>query len=136
MPKSTATRNDVLLKIFHDIDFSWDAITAISVALHTADPGIGGTQSTSEATYGGYARQSILRDATGWDVVGNAASNDDLFQFPVCSSGSNTITHVSLGINVSGAVQIIYSGALNVALAVSAPIQPQFAAGALVASET
>ena len=136
MPKSTATRNDVLAKIFQDVDFPWDAITVISIALHTADPGIGGNQSTSEATYTSYTRISAARDATGWDVVGNAASNDDLLQFPQCTGGSNVITHVSLGVNVSGATQIIYSGALNSSLTVSNLITPQFAANALQATET
>jgi hypothetical protein len=77
----------------------------------------------------------VARDATGWDVSGNSASNDDLIQFPQCTSGSETITHVAIGTAVSGAGQILYSGALSASLAVSSGIQPQFAANALVCQE-
>lgn len=136
MPKSNTTRTDVLAKILQDVDFSWDAVTDLYIALHTADPGAAGTQATSEATYGGYARVAIARTAAGWDVVANVGSNDDLFQFPQCASGSNTLTHVSIGIASSGATQILASGSLTVSLAVSAPIQPQFAANALQWTET
>jgi len=77
----------------------------------------------------------VARDATGWDVVGNQASNDDLLQFAQCGVGSATITHVSIGTSLAGAGQILYKGELNDPLAVANLIQPQFAAGALVVTE-
>jgi hypothetical protein len=135
MSKGNTTENDVLLKIFQATELSWDANTYLYVALHTGDPGEGGSQTTSECTYGSYARQAVARDATGWDVVGNEASNDDLIQFPQCTSGSETITYVSVGTATSGAGQILYSGALTSSLAVSTGIQPQFAVGALTITE-
>lgn len=135
MTKGNTTENDVLLKIFHDIDYSWDANTLLYLALHTADPGEGGAQNTTEATYTSYARISVARDATGWDISGNTASNDDLLQFPQCTGGSSTITHVSIGTAASGAGQILYSGALSASLAVTNLIQPQFAANALQIQE-
>ena len=135
MSKGNTTENDVLIKIFQATELSWDANTNLYIALHTGDPGEGGSQTTSEATYGSYARVTVARDATGWDVSGNQASNDDLLQFPQCSSGSNTITYVSIGTSVSGAGQILYSGALNSSVAVSSGIQPQFAANALTITE-
>jgi len=133
--KGNTTENDILLKVFQATELSWDGNTNLYVALHTADPGEAGNQQTSEATYTSYARVTVARDATGWDVVGNQASNDDLLQFPQCTGGSNTITHVSIGTAVSGAGQIIYSGALNASLDVSNLIQPQFAANALTITE-
>lgn len=135
MSKGNTTENDILLKVFQATELSWDGNTNLYVALHTADPGEAGNQQTSEATYTSYARVTVARDATGWDVVGNQASNDDLLQFPQCTGGSNTITHVSIGTAVSGAGQIIYSGALNASLDVSNLIQPQFAANALTITE-
>lgn len=135
MSKSNTTENDVLLKIFQATELSWDANTDLYLALHTADPGEAGNQTTSEATYTSYARVAVARSAAGWDVVGNAASNDDLLQFPQCTGGSNTITHISIGTASSGAGQILYSGALNASLAVANLIQPQLAAGALIVTE-
>lgn len=135
MSKSNTTENDVLLKIFQATELSWDANTDLYIALHTADPGEAGTQTTSEATFTSYARVTVARSAAGWDVVGNTASNDDLLQFPQCTGGSNVITHVSIGTTLAAAGQIIYSGALSASLTVSNLIQPQFAIGALQITE-
>jgi hypothetical protein len=133
MSKGNTTENDVISAIFHGTAFSWDAETDLDIHLHTGDPGEGGTSATSECTYGSYALVTVQRDATGWDVSGNTASNDDIIQFPQCTSGSETITHVS--ITPGNSTQILYSGALSSSLAVSAGIQPQFAAGALTITE-
>jgi hypothetical protein len=135
MSKGNTTENDVLTKIFQATEFSWDGNTNLYISLHTADPGEGGSQTTSECAYGSYARQAVARDATGWDVSGNQASNDDLIQFPEATSGSETITHVAIGTASSGAGQILYSGALNSSRSVSTGIQPQFAANALTITE-
>jgi hypothetical protein len=133
--KSNTTENDVLLKLFQAVELSWDAGATLYISLHTGDPGEAGVQTTSECAYGSYARQAVARDATGWDVAGNVASNDDLIQFPQCTSGSETITHVGIGTTLAAGGQLIYSGALSAALAVSSGIQPQFAIGALTITE-
>jgi len=133
MSKGNTTENDVIAAIFHGTAFSWDAETDLDIHLHTADPGEGGTSATNECAYGSYALVTVLRDATGWDVAGNQASNDDLIQFPQCGASGNTVTHVGIGTALSG--EILYSGALNSPLAVSNGIQPQFAAGALSIQE-
>lgn len=135
MSKSNAAENDVLAKVFQDTDFSWDAGAILYVSLHTADPGEAGDQTTSECAYGSYARVAVARDATGWDVVGNQASNDDLLQFPTASSGTETVTHVGIGTDASGAGRLLYSGALNSSIPVQTGIQPQFAANALTITE-
>ena len=134
MSKGNTTENDVIKKLFHATELSWDAETDLDIHLHTADPLDAGVSTDSEADYGSYALQTVLRDATGWDVAGNQASNDDQIAFPTCTSGSNTITHVS--ITPGNSTQILYSGALTGgSLVVSSGIQPQFAAGALVVTE-
>lgn len=135
MSKGNTTENDVLLKIFQGVELSWNGNTNLYVALHTADPGEGGSQTTSECAYGSYARQTIARSAGGWDVAGNQAGNHSLIQFPQCTSGSEVATHVSVGTAISGAGQILYSGPLSSSLAISGGIQPQFAAGALIITE-
>lgn len=135
MSKSNATETDVLNEFFNAVALPWNAITDLYVALHTADPGEAGNQTTNEATYTSYARVAVARTGVGWTVAGNTAENAALFQFPQCTGGTNTITHVSIGTLASGAGQILYSGALNSSLAVANLIQPQFAAGDLVTTE-
>jgi hypothetical protein len=131
MSKGNTTENDVLALIFNATALSWNANTNLYLALHTGDPGEGGSQTTSEATYTSYARVTVARSGVGWTVSGNTASNAALLQFPQCTGGSSTVTHVSIGTAASGAGQILYSGALSASLAVTNLIQPQFAANNL-----
>lgn len=133
MSKSNTTETDMLAKIFKATAITWDAVTNLEIHLHTADPGEAGTTATSEASYTGYALVTVARSAVGWTVAGNSSVNAALIQFGQCTAGTNTLTHVS--ISPAGSTQILYSGALNSSLAVSAGIQPQFAAGALTITE-
>lgn len=135
MSKSNTTENDFMLYTFNGTAISWNGNTNLYVALHTADPGEAGDQTTSEATYTSYARVTVARTSGGFTVSGNQASNTALIQFPQCTGGTNTITHVSVGTATSGAGQILYSGALTSSLSVSSGIQPQFSVGALVITE-
>lgn len=135
MSKSNTTENDFMLYTFNGTAISWNGNTNLYVALHTADPGEAGNQTTSEATYTSYARVTVARTSGGFTVSGNQASNTALIQFPQCTGGTNTITHVSVGTATSGAGQILYSGALTASLSVSSGIQPQFSVGALVITE-
>lgn len=124
-----------MLYTFNGTAISWNGNTNLYVALHTADPGEAGNQTTSEATYTSYARVTVARTSGGFTVSGNQVSNTALIQFPQCTGGTNTITHVSVGTATSGAGQILYSGALTASLSVSSGIQPQFSVGALVITE-
>lgn len=129
MSLGNTTENDLGLLIFNATALSWAAAASIDVNLHTADPGEAGISTTTDADYGSYATVTVLRSGAGWTVTGNTAANTALIQFPQCSSGTNTITHVSL--SPVGSTQIIASGALSSPLSVSTGIQPQFAPSAL-----
>jgi hypothetical protein len=144
MAKSTSTANSILALIFNatawadlaENDASSPAAN-LYVSLHTADPGVGGSQTTNEATYTGYARLPIVRTTTGWIVPsGGSTSNNALAQFAECTAGSNTITHVAIGKASSGTGLVLYAGALNASRTISSGIQPQFAANALVVTES
>ena len=135
MSKSNSFETEVLEHVFQAIDFPWNSNTHLYVSLHTADPGEAGTQQTSEATYTSYARVAVIRSAVGWTVSGNQATNAALIQFDQCTGGTNTITHVGIGLSASGAGNLLYKGILNSALAVANLIQPQFAPGALQIGE-
>lgn len=132
MSFGNSTETDLLAKIFTATAIPWDANTDLYLALHTADPGEAGSQTTSEATYTSYARVAVARTGVGWTISNPTATNAALVQFPTATGGTNTITHVSIGTTSSGAGQILVSGALNSSLTVSSGIQPQFSAGALV----
>jgi len=141
MSKGNTFENDVLLITFnatlssHLGTLSGSGNANLYVALHTGDPGEAGSQTTSEATYGSYARQAVARSGSGWTVSGNTAVNFATISFPECTSGSETISHVSIGTVSSGAGQILYSGALNASRLVSSGITLQFAASALTVTE-
>jgi hypothetical protein len=104
------------------------------VSLHTADPGEAGNQTTSEATYTGYARKAVARTSGGFTRSSSTISNTATVQFDECTSGSNVITHFSIGVASSGTGQIIVSGALNTPRTISAGITPLFNAGTLSAT--
>lgn len=143
MPKSTSFANSLLelvLKATTFADFAENDTTSpatnLYISLHTADPGIGGSQTTNEAAYTNYARVAVARSGSGWDVVDEEAANAALIQFPQCGASGATVTHVAIGKASSGAGLVIWAGALAASLAVANLIQPQFSAGALTVAET
>lgn len=145
MSKSNTFENDLLQLIFNNVDIAdigdagglqnSAAAGSLYVALHTGDPGEAGNASTNESAYTSYARVAVARSGAGWTVSGNSATNFALIQFPECTGGSETITHVSITTAVSGTSKILYSGALSASRSVSSGIQPQFAASALTVTE-
>lgn len=132
MSKGNTTEADLLAKIFKATALSWDAATELDIHLHTGDPGESGASTASEATYTSYAVVTVNRNGTDWTGT-NPVANGILIQFPQCTGGTNTLTHVS--ITPEGSTQILYSGALNASLSVANGIQPQFAIGALTIAE-
>lgn len=101
------------------------------ISLHTTSPGEGGSQNTTEAAYGSYARQSVARSTAGWSVASGTADNDAAITFPAATSGSETEQAFGIGSTSTGAGDLFLYGALTANLAVSTGITPQFAAGAL-----
>ena len=88
--------------------------TNIVWALHTADPGEAGTQSTSEATYTSYARVNVARSAAGFgDEASGAISPAAAVTFPAGTGGSGTVTHMSTGKSGGGATAILMSGTVT-----------------------
>ncbi len=144
MPKSTSASNSILALIFNAT--TWNNIaendsttpaTNLYLSLHTADPGVGGSQTTNETSYTNYARIAIARTTGGWDAPsGGATANAALAQFAQCGASGATLTHVAIGTDSSGTGLVLYAGALTSSLAAANGIQPQFAAGALDVSES
>ena len=101
------------------------------IALHTADPGEAGDQTTSEASYTGYARVAVARAAGGFTVSGAQVSNTATIQFAECTAGSATVTYFTVGTASSGAGSVLYRGALSASRSISSGITPLFNAAAL-----
>ncbi len=145
MSLSNASENHLMLLLFNNTTWAnmGDATGIVKstadgsfyIGLHTADPGEAGDQTTSAATYTGYARVAVARTSAGWTVSGNSVSNAAAVTFAACTGGSNTITFFSIGRDSgSSAGEIVLSGALTASLAVSNGITPSFAIGQLTAS--
>lgn len=126
MSKGNTYENDILKLIFNataiadlaENDASSPA-TTLTVALHTADPGEAGDQTTSETAYTGYARQTVARTSGGWTVTGNSVSPVANIDFPECTaSPGGAITHFSVGTGVAN--KLLYSGTVtpNITMAV------------------
>lgn len=104
--------------------------TTLTIALHTGDPGEAGTQTTNEATYTSYARQTVARTSGGWTVSGNSVSPVADISFPQATGGTETITHVSIGTGVSNA--LIISGAVSPNISVSSGVTPVIDTGTTI----
>lgn len=139
MSKTNSMENGMLLLFFNNTDFAGigdagglqnsAAAGSLYISLHTADPGETGSQTTSEATFTGYARVAVARSGAGWTVATNTVTNAAAVTFPACSAGSNTISHFGVGTDSSGAGVLLYKGALTAPLEVSAGITANFPAG-------
>lgn len=108
--------------------------TNIYVGLHTADPGAGGSQTTSEAAYPSYARVAVARTTGGWSISSQTISPVAAISFPVSTgSPSETETHFHCGTVVSAAGKILYSGTVTPNITVNAAgITPQLTTGSTI----
>ena len=130
MSKSTTFQQAMLDLIFKNTDIAniGDATGlrgsttagSLYIALHTADPGEGGTATTSETAYTGYARVAVTRGA-GFTRTGSSISPTANVDFGKCTaSPGGAITHFSVVTSASGAGTVLYKGALtpNITMAV------------------
>ena len=129
--KGNTFENDLLKLIFNAVAIANIAdnaatapLTNLFVALHTADPGEAGDQTTSEATYTSYARVTVARTTGGWTVTANSVSPFAAITFPAATGGTNTITHASVGVAVSAASKILYYGAVTPNIVVTSGVTP------------
>ncbi len=124
MPGFGNTMESDLLKLIFNattianiaINATASPLTNLYVALHTADPGKGGAQNTSEVAYTNYARIAVVRTTSGWTVSGTAptlVSNAAAVTFATCGVTGATALFWSVGTLISGAGIIIASGPLS-----------------------
>jgi hypothetical protein len=123
MSKANGWENDILELLFKNTTIAnWGDATGLRGttsagslfwSLHTADPGEAGTQTTSEAAYGAYARVATARSGAGFTVTNNSVSPAANVDFPQASSGSETETHFGIGRDTSAAGRLAYSGVIG-----------------------
>ena len=101
-------------------------LTNLYVSLHTADPGAGGTQNTSEITYTSYARVAVARTTGGWTAASAQVTNPvAAITFPAGTGGSGTATNFAIGTLSSGAGIILYTGTISPNVVTGNGITPQ-----------
>jgi hypothetical protein len=137
--KGSTFDNDLLKLIFNGVAIAGIAdnaasapLTALFLSLHTADPGVGGGQTTNEAAYGGYTRMPVTRNPGGFAVSGNAVTLTAAIIFPTASSGSENETYAAVGTTVTGSGKILYRGPITPTLNITTGIAPQLTAGTTI----
>jgi len=142
MSKSDVFENDLLKLIFNGTPIAGiadnaaaSALGSLYLSLHTADPGEGGSQTTSEVSYTGYARPAVARSAAGWTVAGNTASLTSAINFPAGTAGSGTAGYFAVGTAAEGAGKILYSGPLTPTIATGNGVTPQLGAGTTITED-
>lgn len=130
--KSKVFENDLLKLIFNGTaiaglaDNAASPLTTLYLALHTADPGETGNQSTSEVSYAGYSRVAVARTPSGWTVSGNSVSPAAPIEFGEMTAGtSGTATYATIGTDASGAGKVLYRGALTPTIPFSVGVTPR-----------
>lgn len=142
MSKGNTFENDLLKLIFNATAIANIADNAASsplanlfVALHTADPGEAGDQTTNEIAYTSYARVTVARTSGGWTVTTNSVSPVAAITFPAGTGGSGTATHASIGVVVSGASKILYSGTVTPNIVCGSGVTPSLTTASTITED-
>jgi len=142
MSKGNTFENDLLRLIFNATaianiadNAATSPLTNLYVALHTADPGETGDQTTSEVAYTSYARVAVARTSGAWTVTANSVSPVATISLPAGTGGSGTATHFSVGTAASGTGKILYKGAISPSIVCGAGITPQLTTASTITED-
>jgi len=131
MSKGNTFENDLLALIFNGTtitgiadDAAVSPLTSFYLALHTADVGDAGNQTTNEVAYTSYARAAVARTSGGWTITANSVSPTSAVLFPECTGGTATATHVSIGTDATGTGKVLYYGAISPTISISTGVTP------------
>lgn len=142
MSKGNTFENDLLKLIFNGDaianladNAASSPLTDLYLALHTADPGEAGSQTTSECAYTSYARKAVARSGSGFTVSGNSVVLAADQSFPAATGGTETATHFSVGTASSGAGKILYKGAISPTIAIATGVTPILTTGTTITED-
>jgi hypothetical protein len=141
MSKSNAAETDLLKLIFQAV--SWANLADntgtspaanLTIALHTSDPGEGGTQSTNEISYTGYARINVVRTSSGWTVSSGSCSPVANIDFGQMTAGAGgTVSFFSIGTGTSN--YMIYSGTVTPNISVVNGVVPRLTTASTITED-
>jgi hypothetical protein len=132
--KSNTLRNQLLALEFNATPIASIAdnavaspLTNLHVALHTAFPGYGGSQTTNEVVYTGYSRKAVQRSSAGFTVAGNIVTLTANVLFDErTDAGSAEISFFSVGRLATGAGTInrigVFGSRMGLATATAADV--------------
>lgn len=143
LSKGDTFENDLLKLIFQATAIANIAdnaaaspLTSLYLALHTADPGDAGSQTTNETAYTGYARLGVSRSAAGFSISGNTVTLVANADFGKCTASPGTaITHFSVGTASSGAGKILYKGAVTPNITMAVNVIPRLETGTSITED-
>jgi hypothetical protein len=95
------------------------------LSLHTADPGSSANQTSNEAAYTSYARVAISRVGASWTFGVGVVNLTAPATFPTATGGSETEHYAGIGTDITGAGNLLWSGAITPAIVVSTGVAPQ-----------
>lgn len=104
-------------------------LTSLYLALHTADPGDSGAQTTNEIAYTSYARAAVSRNSGGFTCSANQATLTSIVGFPPGTGGAGTATYFSVGTAASSTGKILFSGSLSPSITCGDGVTPQLGTG-------
>jgi hypothetical protein len=137
--KSSTFDNDLLKLIFNASAIANIAdnaasspLTNLYLALHTATPAVGGSQTTNEAAYTSYARVAVARSSGGFTVSGATVVLAALTSFPAATGGSETETYFSVGTASTGTGKVLYFGPISPTIVVASGVTPQLTTGTTI----
>jgi hypothetical protein len=138
--KGSTFDNDLLKLIFNATPIANIAdnaasapLTNLYLSLHTADPGAGGSQTTSEAAYTSYARVAVARTSGGFSISGNSAILAAPVNFPTPSGGAGEIeAYFAVGTAATGAGKILYHGPITPSITILVGTAPQLTTGTTI----
>jgi hypothetical protein len=135
--KASVFDNDLLKLIFNATPIANIAdnaaaspLTNLYLSLHTADPGAGGSQNTSEATYASYTRIAVARTSAGFTISSNSCVLANPATFPTPTAGAGEIeAFFALGTASSGTGKILYRGPITPSITIAVGTPPQLTTG-------
>jgi hypothetical protein len=110
-------------------------LTNLYLSLHTADPTASGNQTSSEASYTGYARVAVARTSGGFTVSGSSVTLTSLTAFPACTAGAlpgQTIAYFGVGTASSGSGKLLYAGPVTPNQNVANGVTPELTTGTTI----
>src|SRR5262245_7015095 len=108
-------------------------LTNLYLSLHTADPGAGGSQTTSEAAYTSYARVAVARTSGGFTISGNSCTLTSPVNFPTPSGGAGEVEgYFAVGTASSGTGKILYRCTITPVIKIAVGTDPQLTTGTTI----